>query len=287
MATNTVKTTNFDLFDQYRTLNQPFTLNGNQYSTLNEFSLFSGLGNVNPPSPIAGVNVYPTLQYMAIGNGGNSSVIGAGNSTLIDILQHAATDSVLFNHIPFVLVPLTSDLSAIERAGYRLRIVQTVGGIQYVGYYLKLLNLSGITPSTQIVTLTNGAITSNLPYTPASSRLAPTPVNISNTNVNISTGSHLITQSIIPVTLNATDIAGIINACTILYGDIRFATISEVGLVAGFDIPNFISPYDGISYTEIQTAQIMSFIGCIEALQQNPTSVPFQFGLSNSSPYPA
>ena len=278
MAINCTKSKNFSKLDILRTLNLPFSID--QYSTLNEKF---NIGNVNPPA-----NEYPVLGYLAIGRGGHTNIVGSGNNTLIELLQHSPTDAALFEHIPFQLVPTTNDLSVAERANYRIRLLLTINGIDYFAYYLKVITQSTISVDTQIIQIQNGQISSDTVYTPSATSLTPTPVNISNTNVNVVNGNHLVTQAILPITLNADDIASIVNACTIIYGSVSYATISEIGIVGGFDV-NTTSNIGNVaaSYTEIQTAQIMAFISVLHELQQQPTSITFQYAVSSSSPLPA
>ena len=277
MAQNAVKTKNFALLDILRSLNVPFTID--QYSTLNEKF---NIGNVAPPS-----SGYPIIQYLAIGRGGHANVVGSGNNTLVDILQHSVTDAALFEQIPFVLVPTSADLAPLERAKYRIRVLETYAGIDYFAYYLKVIPTASITAEARIIELSNGVITSDTAYVPSIASLSPTPVDISNTVINVVNGRHLVVQAVLPVVFDSTDIANIIYACVTKYGDIRYATISEIGVVGGFDI-SVTNNLGGVTatYLEIRSGQIMAFIGTIEELQQNPSSVTLQYALSNSMPFP-
>jgi len=274
---NSVKTRNFTNLDILRALNLPFAVD--QYTTLNEKF---NVGNVSPPS-----SGYPVIQYLAIGRGGHQNVVGSGNNTLTQPLFHGCTDSALFEQIPFVLAPVGNDLTTLQRANYRLRVPVTIGGNAYFAYYLKVISISGITPSSNIVTLSNGIVTTDTPFSTSIANLSPSPVNVSNTTINISTGQHLVTQAVLPITLNSTDITNINNAVNIIYGDPRYATISEVGIVGGFDI-SVTSSAGGstVTYTDIQTAQIMAFVSTQLELQQNPSSITLQYAISNSAPYP-
>ena len=277
MSSNSVKSRNFSRLDILRSLNSPFTID--QYSTLNE--VFA-MGNVAPPE-----TGYPVIKYLAIGRGGHKNVIGTGNNTLVDILQHGVTDAALFDQIPFLLVPTTADITSTERAKYRLRTMETYVGINYFAYYLKVIDTSTVLPTEQVITLNNGVITNDVAYVPSISSLTPTPVDISNTVINVVQGMHLVVQAVLPITLSSADIDNIIAACITKFGDIRYAVISELGIVGGFD-KTITSTLGGISatYAEIQAAQIMVFIGSLQSLEQKPTSVTFNYALSSSSPLP-
>jgi hypothetical protein len=282
MAVNSTKTKEFMRLEILRNLNAPFTID--QYSTLNE--------NITVPNPAATLVAppatgYPTIKCIGIGRGGLSSVIGSGNNTLVDIPMHGVTDAALFGMIPIVMVPTTADLSTTQRANYRLRTLETFGGIDYFCYYLKVFDTSTIQLTEHVLQLTNGTITSDTAFTPSSSSLTPTPVDLSNTIVNTSTGRHLFVQAVIPIVLNQADIDGIINVCATRFGDIRTAFITEIAAVAGFDT-TVNTTIGGVTanYTELQCAQVMGFIAAGEMLQTRPSGITFQFGLSSTAPYP-
>ena len=61
--------------------------------------------------------VYPTLQYWAIGTGGNNVI---GNTTGFSYSEHTPLDGALFNHVPFIMRPVTDDLTALEKSKYRI-----------------------------------------------------------------------------------------------------------------------------------------------------------------------
>lgn len=277
MAQNTKKTINFTLLEILRSMAIPF--NVMSFSTLNEKYQ---LGNITPPS-----TGYPTLKYLAIGRGGHRNVIGGNSSGLVDILEHSVTDAALFEQIPFVLVPITDDISNLERAKYRIRKLETHNGIQYFAYYLKVIPENSITPEIRVIELSNGVKISDVPYIASASSLAPTPVDLSNTVVNTVEGRHIVVQSKINIQLDAADIIAINDAITTIYGDVRYATISELGIVSAYDI-NINSTLGGVSvsYDEVRSAQIMCFIGTQIPLQHYPELVDVTYGLSNTSPLP-
>ena len=67
--------------------------------------------------------VYPTLQYWAIGTGGNNVI---GNTTGFIYSEHTPLDGALFNHVPFIMRPVTDDLTALEKSKYRMRKLEIV-----------------------------------------------------------------------------------------------------------------------------------------------------------------
>lgn len=98
-------------------------------TSLNE--KFDILSRVTVPS-----GVYPTLKYWAIGTGGNNVI---ENTTGFSYSEHTPLDGALFNHVPFIMRPVTDDLSALEKANYRMRKVEIINDIEYACYYLKII----------------------------------------------------------------------------------------------------------------------------------------------------
>lgn len=80
-------------------------------------------------------DVYPHLQYYAIGIGGEA-IITDGEFRYND---HSGTDAILRNMIPFVIKPIDQDLTEVESAKYRFRKEIVIGGVSYIAYYLKVI----------------------------------------------------------------------------------------------------------------------------------------------------
>ena len=287
MAVNTVKTKNASKLDILRSLNAPFAVD--QYSTLNEkyTSSVTAEAVLNTPPTSGG---YPITQYLIIGNGGTSNVIGAGNNTLVNMLEHNVTDAVLFSMIPWIVVPVNNDISPTVQANYRLRVIITVNSVQYIAYYVKVLTgVSSIAVQEQIVTLSNGTVTSTVNYTPNPSSMTPVAVNLNNNTTNTADGSHFVTQAVISIPLSSSDIAGIVNACTIIYQNPQYAIISEIGVVSGFDtsVTTSLGVTSPITYTGIQAAQVNAFASTMYYLQSAPAGITLNYALSSSSPLPS
>ena len=284
MASDSVKTETFSGLNISQTLKLPYIVNGSpsNYSTLNEFF---GVGEI-PSDPLS----YPDIKYFCIGSGGSRVTTGASNRTAIEVLTHEPTDAVLFEHLPFILVPANTDLAPLERAKYRIRVLEVYDGVEYWAYYLKTFSTVGSVVNTSIVTVVDGSIQPGaLAYVPTSARLAPTPVDINNLIYNIANGQHLVTEAVMPVSLSALDVENIINACIIKYGDIKYAMISEVGIVSGYDVPNTVgSDNNGgtVNYTEIKCGQILSFLCTLDPLQDHPDGVTWNCAIAESKPYP-
>ena len=283
MSMDAIKTESFSKLNIAQTLKLPYTIQASpsDYSTLNEAFSVGEISSVP--------DQYPTIKYLMIGVGGSRVSAGASNRVAIDVLTHQPTDATLFEPVPFVLAPANDDLPALERARYRLRKLEVINGVSYWAYYLKIFSTSGVHIDSTIVTVLDGIIQTTEPYIPTNSRLSPIPVDLGNLSYNISNGQHLVTEAVVPVILSSADIDSIIAACIIKYGSIQYATISEVAIVSGYDVTDFIGPDNNggsITYSEIRCAQVMSFISTLNPLQVHPGEITYNAAVAESNPYP-
>ena len=253
-------------------LNRPFTVLDN--STLNQkFDLF--------PTDVPVVNEYPGLKYVAIGNKGVDYEIGTNNYILTKPVPHLPRHASLYNFIPFIARPLSSDLTSTERAKYRMRVITTIGGVQYVFYYLKVLNLDTVIPTVELRNVDNAVITSGT-FTPDLSDLSPVPPVISNVDLNNPNGDYLVSTAKINFTLGPTDITEIMDACALIYGDTRYAVISEIALCTGIDkVKQGTFGSTTAPYTETIATQIAAYIHQYHALTSNTTGVDILFDLGS------
>lgn len=277
MNSNSVKTVNFSRLDALRSWGMPFTIR--PHTTLNEKF---NIGNINPPS-----SGYPTLKYITIGRKGHGNIVGEGDDTLTDTKYHGANNNALFEHIPFIMVPTTNDLSPQERAKYRICVVETYEDVDYYCYYGMVFDVGTPTIETRIIEFRDGVIVADDPYIESVADLSPVPVDISSVNVNVADGRHLITQGVVRITLGAKEINDIVSACITKYGKIQYATISEIGIVGGFDA-TITSNAGGQTrtFTELRTGQIMTFISTEQKLQNLPNAITIDCALANDMPYP-
>lgn len=271
MSKNTQPTIHHSKLEGLRSLGVAFDFD--EHSTLNEH--FSVLINEGLPGG------YPLTQYLAIGRGGHRN----RGASMTDSLHHSPTDARLFEHVPFIVRPVANDLTPTERQSYRMRTVRTYSGTQYAVYWLKRVDLSGSRPKTSIVTISGGRITNTTPYVPPTTSQTPTPITISNNNVNLADGRYLSVETEVVLELNANDVQEIIAACQIVFGNISYATISEVAICAGFE--KAITSGGSVPVNEVTHCQVMSFDSPIVPLQGHPKQATFSYGLSNLMPYPA
>ena len=109
------------------------------------------------------------LQYFCLGNGGHRYVAAAPPAPPYSTpIPHQASDSGLYNWIPFLIRPYASDITGLTRAKYRLRRTLEISGNLYVAYFGKVLDFTGVTPEVTLVTIDGG--------TPVSSNIEPSSV---------------------------------------------------------------------------------------------------------------
>jgi hypothetical protein len=253
-------------------LNAPHTILPN--STLNQkFNLF--------PNEVPNLNEYPSLAYIGIGNKGASYDLTSDGYVLTTQLPHLARDASLYNFIPFVIRPISSDLSSTERLKYRLRVPTTINGTDYVAYYLKVLPLDNLVPSVELRNVNNGVITTSN-FTPDQSDLSPTPPTLQNQNVNDPNGDYLVSTAKVTFTLDAQDITEILDAANLLYGDPRYAVINEVALCTGVDkILQGTFGNTTSNYTDSIATQVAAFISQYHALSSSTTQVQIELDIGS------
>jgi hypothetical protein len=254
----------------------PFVLS--QYTTLNEKF------NIQPSSVIA-PGTYPTLGYLAIGNGGHQSVTGNGGIPLVSSLQHKATDNALFNHLPFVLRPVASDLTLLERENYALRKEITVNSQVYVAYYLKRILMTDITVTKQYVSVTGGVSTVT-PYVATQLDLSPTPVQLVSGGVNAIAGDYLVCKSQLDVSFTQAECTELMSAAIILYGSDNYAIISEIAICSGVDKIISVTPSVGspFNFTEAVGVQVVSFTSAYHLVKETSSGITKLLDVGTNEP---
>ena len=210
-------------------------------------------------------------QYIAIGNGGHRMTTGTGGITYPVAIQHATTDCALYNHLPFILRLPSNDLTPLERANYRLRTIVTINNVNYVAYYLKLLDFTNVSPELQL-RVVNAGVTTSTVYTPTVSGLNPVPPVIPSTGVISTTGNYIAASAIVDFimgqssTSDIDDLTEFLNVANIMYGDTNYAIISEIALCSGVD-RSVTGTFGGVTqgYTDSIGVQVVSFISSMFA----------------------
>ncbi|MDD2819427.1 MAG: hypothetical protein PHN51_11625 [Candidatus Nanopelagicales bacterium] len=233
---------------------------------------------------VPSTNEYPYLGYLGIGNKGASYEIAPGGFQLTSPVPHLPRHSSLYSMIPFVARHVDDDIPAIERSRYRMRVITPIGGENYVVYYLRVLDMASVTPSLVIRNVASDVITDDI-FSPTSSDLSPTHPIISNPNLNTPDGDYLVTTAKSTFTLNQADIVNIREACQLIYGDPRYANITEVALCTGIDKP-LTGSFGGTTstYTEVIAAQVAAFVHQSHNLTETSTEVRLTVNVGNVAP---
>ena len=202
------------------------------HTTLNEkFNVLPGI----VPSDMGDLKT----QYLAIGNGGLSAGDVTSNTnnaqvnvTPISPIRRKTQANALYSHIPFVLRRVGEDLAPVERARYRMRVLEQHNGEQFVAYYLRAIPDFDQSPQTELISYQDGE-RSVTAYTPNASTLFPAhPVS---TGTQEGLRSEITVQLRIRFELTEEDVAEVVNAVTTIYGVAGYGMISEIGLVSGAD----------------------------------------------------
>lgn len=246
-------------------------------STLNEKL------SISQANQIATTDV-PKLGYVCIGNGGHSVEIGINNIPINKPVQFHSTSTALYNQLPFVMRLETNDMTPAERANYRLRKVEVHGGVPYIAYYGRVLDLANVVPATNYNTVANG-VTTITPFVPSVANMNPTPPATTAAGVVIASGDYVSATAKVPFIMSPADIVEFTNVANIIYGNPNYAIISEIALCSGVDkqVSGTFNAVTG-TYTESIGVQVMSFSNAYYQMQFNNNGINMMLELGASEP---
>jgi hypothetical protein len=203
------------------------------YSTVNESLTDPLVVPYQPSPPTLGAEISGSydaitdtdslrLQLMVIGNQGHRLIAGPPATTTE--VPHKGTDAGLYGLIPFVAKPVTNDLTALQRTKYRLRKTMMIDGILYAVYYGRVIDISGITPTTQLTRIVDGTpVTTN--FSPTINNLRPPVPAIGIDN----DGSYVNVSSPLTVEFTDEEVTLLKEAAALVFGNENYAIISEIG----------------------------------------------------------
>lgn len=173
------------------------------------------------------------LQYLAIGSGGHFAVNnGSQGRPRIGVKPHKARDTGFYDQVPFVCKPLDQDLSPQQREKYRLRTVVLINGVKYAAYWLKVIDLSKLSITQNIVKKDKGTKTAQ-PYKPTANDLVPRDPEISGEN----DGTYIQTLINTEIRFDAEEAEYFREVAELWFGSAEDAIISEIALCHGVDKP--------------------------------------------------
>ncbi len=212
----------------------------------------------NLPEPITmGMEVLPVYdyqtdsdllssQYLCIGNGGHKVITG-GNSTgtgssvnngttnaipFTVPVEHQATDTGLYNMIPFLGRTVAKGLTIAERRDYGLRRTIMKNGELWEFYFARKLKRDRLTPTINITHVVDGE-SSTAEFVPTINNLKP----VHPTEDTSYNGSYATVTVPVEVVWDERQIQDIRDACRVLYGTENVAIISELSICSGVEKP--------------------------------------------------
>lgn len=250
------------------------------HTTLNE------LLNINP-GQVPALGNTPTMRYIALDRGGLTMVSGADGTPLPSSSQHQSTDASGFTLLPFVLRLAGNDLSTTDRTKYALRRLEQHGGQTYVAYYLRRIDFTGVSVDYKYTTVDTNGNETTTDYVPTEANLNPTPQQLASDGTNKPTGDYVTASAILDVSLQAADCQEILNAAKIIYNDERYAIITNMLLVSGFD-QTMQTPIDTGSGTvpmlECNAAQVTHFYNTFQPVNYEKDGITTTLEVGGSEP---
>jgi len=205
------------------------------------------------------------LKYFGVGiRGANANGTDNMGVSRMKINQHQPIDMNLFLGIPFICRPINEDLDNVNRAKYRMRVVQNgYDGNSYVFYYLKLIDFTNYNPQVNKIVRDENGNEVATPHVPVRDDLFnPQPIDFTSEGSVPLSNTYLNSSAILGCSLNQNDLQELANACRILYNDASYAAINETMIAWGVDTQT-----DGVTggagvvrYTEVRSAVAAHYI---------------------------
>jgi len=180
--------------------------------------------------------VPPRIAYFGIGTRGYRNL---DDQNLSAPYIPSAKNLDLYTPLPIRMVPVANDLTATERANYRMRVLMAIGGHEYWAYYLKKLTI--VNNQVRIIStdLTTGVETDLSELNPSDLTPVPTTTSAEGTIISNTRISVALTANISILGEEVLEAVNIIHA-----GNLLRANISEIGVYSGND--QTISMSDGV-----------------------------------------
>jgi hypothetical protein len=192
----------------------------------------------------------PQVLWFGIGNGGKYNVDGGNLSQPNEPL---AVNMDLYSPIPIRVVPEDQDLSALERANYRMRTKVTIDGTVYVQYWLKKLTFTD-SEVDFFITDSEGDVSD---YSLDAANLSPTAPDPDDPGLVNNSASKVTAQVAASLAVTGEEIAEYVNVME--DGNAAYAFVSEVGLYMGEDRTVSTLDHEDVSfdYTEAIMTELM------------------------------
>lgn len=240
-------------------------------------SLNTSLGILASATPA--VNEPIAMRYFTLGIGAHSYTTGAGGIALPATKNHSARDAGSFKIIPICIRQVGDDIEDAYRQRYALRRIETIGGAPHIVYYARRFDASGAVIKAYQQTISNGRVTDSNEFTPSLADREPTPVEIAPGVSNPLTAVVMRASALCTISLDAFDVAEILNASMVMFGSEDYTYVSEIGLVTGADRQVNSDNGSGgtVSFKEVIGAQIHSHIPAQLALKDRRPGLELTF----------
>lgn len=169
------------------------------------------------------------LGYICIGIKGHRNITDGNSIDRSVPIKHKATDTGLYQIVPFAIKALDNDLTTEQRKRFRLRKIIEIDSVLYAAYYARRLNTNNTPPALILNSIQDGVKTSN-PWAPSINNLRPEQPPIGYQN----DASYITTVSNIELVFEEEDIEWYMEACELLFGD-RYYSITELAYCTGVD----------------------------------------------------
>lgn len=257
-------------------LNRPYTYDDN--SVMN--TLLGIFPDEFPPS-----NQLPYVQYAAIGIGGlNAQFIGTPRRLELFPSPHETTHTGLYEQVPYVIRPISNDLSTAERQRYRLRKLIDVGGVTCAAYYLRVLDLSTTESRLEYRVIQDGTITST-PWSPSVNDQHPVPLTVNPGQVLVTGDDYVASTAKTTFQFTSQDINELINVGNMLFNSENAIIVSELALCSGLDVLK-MGNFNGanLQYTEAIGVQISDFVSTLLPASFNRVGASINLDIGSVEP---
>jgi len=230
-------------------------------------------------------NVYPTLGYISLGNGGlSASLLADGNLVMVPKVFEP-TSAAPYSPLPLILRAIGDDLTEVERRKYALRRIENRNNVNYIAYYLKRIDKTNLKAGMFLTTVVDG-VKNTVPFVPDSSVLHPTPPIISNPGVITADGSYVSASAPLDVILDTLDTQELMNVFNIIYQNPNAAVISELALCSGLDLTVQVNDTGGNQFNMLEAiaVQVNDLVNIGAPLQFNADGVKFSMDIGATEP---
>jgi hypothetical protein len=178
-------------------------------------------------------DVYPTIKYFALGVGGSEVATGID---AYNFSKHKSTDAALFEHIPFVMRTVDEDLLPIEKAKYRFRKTEIINGVEYICYYLKVIDTKSMSQGFYIVSVNEGSASLSVFDTNTDEFLNPIPRDPSKGMTDLNNTKYISAVANLKFSLYKNELEEINEILKIRYGESHTKGLTEIGICSGVDM---------------------------------------------------